>query len=549
MAAFDYMVLTWVFKVLKAKGLSGDVINLLQSLYANHLTVVVVNNVSGKCYPNNRWSIRQGDRPSSILFCYGLDPHLDWLEKRLKGIPLPNPQETYKLIAYVDDVKPSIACLDEFKIVDQGSAVFEAASGCQLHRNPSSGKVKFLPLGAWKDKLKREDLPVSYVVIAEHLDMIGVKLTASFQKTRKINCDELQTKVKSIIGAWKGGKFMPITERPYSVNTFCLSKVWFKCASLPLRACDFSMMNTTVKSWIYADQLEKPSELILYRPRKSGGLGLVNIKYKSLSMLIRSFLETAIDSRYRHNEYHVSLYQWYVEKKRDIVQPQKPPYYNEEFFKIIREAITEKGSLVLSFTSGQWYKMLLEKYITHFDFNTTSKLIPCKIEIESPDLDWMSIWASICMSGLTSDMMSFIWRMIHNLLPCPTRLFRLSMPGSTSSLCTLCNQQASGDLVHCLIECPSNDGAGQYILNVLSRQMPAVSPRKVILLDFDFVGDKLPVVFFVATVLSDIWRCRIDKKPCRLHLIKANLEAKVNILRKSRHRTAADALMENLKLA
>ena len=100
-----------------------------------------------------------------------------------------------------------------------------------------------------------------------------------------------------------------------------------------------------------------------------------------------------------------------------------------------------------------------------------------------------------------------------------------------------------------LIECPSNDGAGQYILNVLSRQMPAVSPRKVILLDFDFVGDKLPVVFFVATVLSDIWRCRIDKKPCRLHLIKANLEAKVNILRKSRHRTAADALMENLKLA
>ena len=116
MAAFDYMVLTWVFKVLKAKGLSEDVIKRLQSLYANHLTVVVVNNVSGKCYPNNRWSIRQGDRPSSILFCYGLDPHLDWLEKRLKGIPLPNPQENYKLIAYVDDLKPSITSLDEFII-------------------------------------------------------------------------------------------------------------------------------------------------------------------------------------------------------------------------------------------------------------------------------------------------------------------------------------------------------------------------------------------------------------------------------------------------
>ena len=77
MAAFDLMVLTWVFKVLRAKGLAEQVINRLKSMYENHLTVVAVNNIQGKCFPNNRWSIRQGDRPISILFFYGLDPHLD----------------------------------------------------------------------------------------------------------------------------------------------------------------------------------------------------------------------------------------------------------------------------------------------------------------------------------------------------------------------------------------------------------------------------------------------------------------------------------------
>ena len=149
------MVLTWVLKVLKAKGLDMEVINTILNLYSNNLTIVVVNNTQGRCFMNTRWSIRQGDRPSSILFCYGLDPHLDWLEKRLRGITIyqgnffsPNSSsETYKFMAYVDDVKPSITSMQEFSLVDKGSAIFEAASGCKLHRDPTSGKVKFLPLG------------------------------------------------------------------------------------------------------------------------------------------------------------------------------------------------------------------------------------------------------------------------------------------------------------------------------------------------------------------------------------------------------------------
>ena len=56
MAAFDFMVLTWVFKVLEAKGLDTKVISKLKNMYDNHLTVVVVNNVHGKCFLNIRWS-------------------------------------------------------------------------------------------------------------------------------------------------------------------------------------------------------------------------------------------------------------------------------------------------------------------------------------------------------------------------------------------------------------------------------------------------------------------------------------------------------------
>ena len=60
-SAFAFMVLKWVFKVLLAKGMDSQVVNRLHNLYNNHVTVVVVNGVQGRSFPNVCWSIRQGD--------------------------------------------------------------------------------------------------------------------------------------------------------------------------------------------------------------------------------------------------------------------------------------------------------------------------------------------------------------------------------------------------------------------------------------------------------------------------------------------------------
>ena len=132
-----------MLKVLLVKGLAEEAINHLINLYSDNITIVVVNNILGRKFVNLRWSVRQGDRPSSIIFCYGIDPHLDWLYRRLRGIPIyrmpaagpvlekePFPihcTEVFKLIGYIDDVKPSINSMAEFTLVDQGSALFESA--------------------------------------------------------------------------------------------------------------------------------------------------------------------------------------------------------------------------------------------------------------------------------------------------------------------------------------------------------------------------------------------------------------------------------------
>ena len=62
--------------------------------------------------------------------------------------------------------------MDVFSLVDKACRLFELSSGCKLHRDPSSNKCKFLPLGRWKESLKQEDIPLPYLRITDHLDYL-----------------------------------------------------------------------------------------------------------------------------------------------------------------------------------------------------------------------------------------------------------------------------------------------------------------------------------------------------------------------------------------
>ena len=142
--------------------------------------------------------------------------------------------------------------------------------------------------------------------------MVGVQLCATWTQTRKANGDILQNRVASIINPWRGGKFMALTMRPLSVNNFALSKVWFRCGSVDLREGDISTINSSIKSWLYADLYEKPSEAIMCRPTYYGGLGLYSVRYRSQAMLIRTFMETAVNPMYRHSLLHSQLYRYHI---------------------------------------------------------------------------------------------------------------------------------------------------------------------------------------------------------------------------------------------
>ena len=110
----------------------------------------------------------------------------------------------------------------EFLLVDKACSLFEKSSGCRLHRSPDNNKCKFLALGRWKGVLQQEDIPLPYLKVADHLDYLGVELHADYTKTRKANREALQKKVKDQVISWKSGKFLALTSRLWSLNSWCL---------------------------------------------------------------------------------------------------------------------------------------------------------------------------------------------------------------------------------------------------------------------------------------------------------------------------------------
>ena len=136
---------------------------------------------------------------------------------------------------------------------------------------------------------------------------------------------------------WKSGKFMHLSMRSWSLKQYCLSKVWFRTHSVDLRVMDVTSITSSIKGWLYADQLLKPEERILFRPPAHGGLGLHNVKWKALAGMIRTFLETGCNPKFQTSLYHSLLYRYHVLDDLSIPNPGYPPFYSASFFSIFRD--------------------------------------------------------------------------------------------------------------------------------------------------------------------------------------------------------------------
>ena len=146
---------------------------------------------------------------------------------------------------------------------------------------------------------------------------------------------------------------------------------------------DINNMKKVVNKFIFADQLEKPKDLIKIRSRNKGGLQLHNIDCKSLAMQIKTFLELSTSTKFRTSPYYKAIDEVNILDNDAITNPGYPPFYTQHFFDTIKAA--RKDGMVESWSSRQWYQFLLERNVLCSEAaneNGIMRWVPLKCQVE-----------------------------------------------------------------------------------------------------------------------------------------------------------------------
>ena len=194
----------------------------------------------------------------------------------------------------------------------------------------------------------------------------------------------------------------------------------------------------------------------------------------------------------------------------------------------------------------EWYRLLLEDtYTTEMiGEERERKYIPCRVERASPAADWESCWRLARLSGLGPENTTFLFKLIHQILPTQERISRTKPNSSPNCKGQGCEGEVESN-EHALISCQANNGAGTKLLEFLQSLIPGLEVDKLLRLELVVEQDlELPVVWFISTVFNTMWDQRLTNKKVELYLVRAQLEAKINLLRETRFNNSVPRLDE-----
>ena len=140
-------------------------------------------------------------------------------------------------------------------------------------------------------------------------------MTRSTQTTRVINGEELVQRVRDTTNAFKAGRFLPLTTRPWVTNIYLMSRINYRSCALNLRQQDIQKIQSATKSWVTQGYLLKPNEVLLYRNPEEGGLGVIHTAARCKANLIKTFISQGDPSSQHSNSYLSALFRTYVSQE------------------------------------------------------------------------------------------------------------------------------------------------------------------------------------------------------------------------------------------
>ena len=161
-------------------------------------------------------------------------------------------------------------------------------------------------------------------------------------------------------------------------------------------------------------------------------------------------------------------------------------------------------------------------------------------------MPWNESYRISRLKGLSPDNKSFLFKLIHTLLPSRERVHHVSP--ATSPQCW-CGTGEDETYQHLFFHCPKNRVAGQALLKCVRCYDRNLTEQKSLQLDMS--GDDpflLSSIVLLSAGLELIWNRRKVQKATALFDMRAELELAVSIRRRSRSKAIREAadIMHNM---
>ena len=205
---------------------------------------------------------------------------------------------------------------------------------------------------------------------------------------------------------------------------------------------------------------------------------------------------------------------------------------------------------IISMKEKDWTRLLTEDFVTMVSDSDDGPrhFLPCRAELASTDTDWELSWENCRQPGVSPELASFLWLMLHDLLSTQARLHQ--MGAVKSAQCKMQDCKEEGTLQHELLHCEKNDRVGNLLIACLQRCVPDLQATGILRLEFGNPGDEisLAMTWLTAITLRFIWKEREAGSSIRAYRVRAELEQYINLLRTTRFKEALDHL-SNFKIS
>ena len=194
-------------------------------------------------------------------------------------------------------------------------------------------------------------------------------------------------------------------------------------------------------------------------------------------------------------------------------------------------------------STRDWYRYLVKEDIFTIESEDGSSVNrQCRSERLFPDLDWRVIWQKVKLPCFSSSTMSFLFQLLHDLLPTEEWL-SLTLGNSDDKCRFNCSINSVANSEHCFFFCRKSREVGSWLQKLVERY-GATSKSNILKLN---VVENNAVVWIIGNTLHFIWSKRACSKKADLRTCLAQLNTEVLWLKEMHNLELGNQIVEILE--